>query len=168
MKLEHDNYHFFWNGPFSQWQHAEFELDKQIFVSAEQAMMYLKAQLFNDQAIAKQIMTTSDPGKQKALGRRVDGFKDSIWDENKEQVAFRINYAKFSQNKGLRRKLFQTGKKLLVEASPVDTIWGIGLDACTAAKTPERDWPGQNLLGKTLTLVRDLLRTENPNESVLF
>jgi ribA/ribD-fused uncharacterized protein len=136
MDSSDGKFHFYWSGPFSQWQHSEFELDGCSFVTAEQAMMYLKAVLFEDHEIASEILATSDPGRQKALGRRVKGFTEAVWDEKKDEIVYRINLEKFRQNKGLRRKLFHTGERKLVEASPVDTIWGIGLDAPTAAETP--------------------------------
>jgi ribA/ribD-fused uncharacterized protein len=79
---------------------------------------------------------------------------------------YRVNLEKFRQNKGLRRKLFQTGDRKLVEASPVDTIWGIGLEASVAVETPEALWPGQNLLGEILTRVREELKADFPDEVV--
>ena len=162
----HDEYHFYWTGPFSQWQPSRIEIDGAAFNCAEQAMMYLKAKLFKDDEIAAKILRAEDPGKQKALGQKVAGFDNVTWDAHKREIVLRINLAKFRQNKGLRRKLLQTGVKLLVEASPVDTIWGIGSDAATAAVTPAEEWPGQNLLGKTLTKVKAELRLEFPDEIV--
>jgi ribA/ribD-fused uncharacterized protein len=161
-----DTYHFYWNGPFSQWQRAEFELDGVVFLTAEQAMMYHKALLFEDTDVAAKILKAEDPGKQKALGRQVRNFDEDVWDGRKRNIVKRINYAKFSQNKGLRRKLFQSGNKLLAEASPVDTIWGVGLDAATAAVTDPAMWPGQNLLGQIITEVREELRLKFPDETV--
>ncbi len=158
-------YHFYWSGPFSQWQHAEFELDGDHYNTAEQAMMVAKARLFDDKEVAAQILTATDPGKQKALGRKVRGFNEATWDAQKVDIVHRINMAKFRQNKGLRRKLFQTGTRLLVEASPVDTIWGIGLDATAARETPPDLWPGQNLLGRIVTQVRDTLAADFPDEA---
>ena len=129
-------------------------------------MMYLKAKLLNDDELAAKILRAEDPGEQKALGQKVAGFDNVKWDAHKSEIVRRINLAKFRQNKGLRRKLFQTGTKLLVEASPVDAIWGIGLDAATAAVTPAEEWPGQNLLGQALTKVKAELRLEFPDEIV--
>ena len=160
-----DQYHFYWSGPFSQWQHSEFEIDSVQFNTAEQAMMYFKAKLFGDDAVAEEILRADDPGKQKALGRKVRGFDAKKWDEHKEQIVLTANRAKFGQNKGLRRKLFQTGDKQLVEASPLDTIWGIGLDEANARRTPPDQWPGQNLLGKIITQVREELRGEYADEA---
>ncbi|NRP11357.1 N-glycosidase YbiA [Aliiroseovarius sp. xm-m-379] len=158
-------YHFFWNGPFSQWQTCHMELDGVIFNTAEQAMMYLKAMLFDDKTVAQEILDATDPGQQKALGRKVRGFSEAQWDLHKEEIVYRINRAKYHQNKGLRRKLFQTIPHMMIEASPVDSIWGIGLDAKNAALTDPELWPGQNLLGQILTQVRTELADEFPDEA---
>jgi len=164
MRSSNGKFYFYWAGPFSQWQRSEFALDGQRFVTAEQAMMYAKAVHFGDLEIAAEILATTDPGRQKALGRRVRGFTEAAWDNVKRDIVYRIDVEKFLQNKGLRRKLFQTGECLLVEASPVDIIWGIGLEALVADETPEADWPGQNLLGQTLTRVRSELAVMFPDE----
>ena len=158
-------YHFYWSGPFSQWQPCQISLWGVAFNCAEQAMMYGKALLFEDSDAAQAILAAQEPGKQKALGRTVRGFVERTWVERRQELLKDINLAKFDQNKGLRRKLFQTALKLLVEASPLDTIWGIGLDADTAAETPTEDWPGQNLLGRILTQVREDLSTRYPAEA---
>ena len=68
------------------------------------------------------------------------------------------NLHKFQQNEDLGKFLLATGDKVLVEASPVDAIWGIGLaqdheDALLPSK-----WRGPNLLGYALMTVRDLIR----------
>lgn len=162
-----DAFHFFWSGPFSQWQRAEFVLDGDEFNTAEQAMMVGKARVFGDRLVAAKILATRDARKQKALGRQVRGFDNAVWDQHKVDIVRRANLAKFRQNKGLRRKLFQTGDRVLVEASPLDAIWGIGLDAEAARQTPPDAWPGQNLLGKVLTEVREVLRAEFADEAAL-
>ena len=160
-----DRFVFYWAGPFSQWSHARFEMDGVAFCTAEQAMMYFKAELFGDTGVAGEILAAEEPGAQKALGRKVRGFDEAVWERHKREIVYRVNLAKFSQNKGLRRKLFQTGARQLVEASPVDVIWGIGLDAETARVTDPSDWPGQNLLGRILTRVRDELKAVFPEEA---
>ncbi len=123
-------------------------------------MMHSKALLFDDLTAASLILQTRDPGKQKALGRKVSGFDEMTWDSRKQEIVREINYAKFFQNKGLRRKLFQTYPKRLVEASPHDVIWGIGLDEMAAKETQPELWPGKNLLGQIITAVRDELKSE--------
>ena len=158
-------YKFFWSGPLSQWHRSTLELDGVEFVTAEQAMMYHKAKLFNDEKIATRILKTPDPGAQKALGRKVNGFNEKVWRNHREDIVYRVSYAKFDQNKGLRRTLFQSAGQQLVEASPVDTIWGIGLSAQDAANRPPETWPGLNLLGKTLTRVRDELMQKYPDQA---
>ena len=160
-----DNYEFFWSGPFSQWKRARFQIDGVDFNTAEQAMMYGKAMLFGDEGTAQKILATSDARKQKALGRQVRGSDNAKWGAYKEDIVREANRAKFSQNEGLRRKLFQTGRKLLAEASPMDAIWGIGLDEETARSVPPDQWPGQNLLGRILTDVREELRAQYPEEA---
>ncbi len=47
------------------------------------------------------------------------------------------------------------GNTILAEASPMDKIWGIGLDAKTAEIMPPDEWPGKNLLGKILMELRE-------------
>ncbi len=141
-------------------------MDDRRFATAEQAMMYFKAVLFADDETAELVMEAVDPGEQKALGRRVRNFSDAVWSENRSEIVYQVNLQKFSQNKGLRRKLFQTGELKLVEASPMDTIWGIGLEASVADVTPEAEWPGQNLLGEILTKVRGELRVKFSDEVV--
>lgn len=158
-------YHFFWSGPFSQWQRSTFVLDGVEFNTAEQAMMYGKAKLFGDDDVASQILSTRDARKQKALGRQVQGFDETIWDARKEEIVARANIEKFRQSKSLRRELFRTGDALLVEASPLDCIWGIGLDESDAKKVSPEDWPGKNLLGIILTQTREALAKEFPDEA---
>lgn len=165
MSTISDKYEFYWKGPFSQWHHSEFELDGVHFATAEQAMMYFKAILFKDSETAREILGSTDPGKQKALGRQVRSFREDVWDANKIGIVRRISLTKFGQNKGLRRKLFQTMGKTLVEASPMDTVWGIGLNATDAATMEPSDWPGQNLLGEILTDTRAELAKAHKDEA---
>lgn len=127
--------------------------------------MFEKAKLFGDHKTAGLILAESEPGRQKALGRRVAGFNETVWDQNKTRIVTEISLSKFGQNKGLRRKLFQTHPKALAEASPMDVIWGIGLDADAARETPKDLWPGQNLLGQILTEVRGKLAAGFPEEA---
>lgn len=165
MENLHEDTIFFWTGPFSQWAPGTIQLEGQTFNTAEQAMMYFKAILFDDHAVAAQILAAADPSKQKALGRKVAGFSETTWAANRVDIVRRINHAKFSQNKGLRRKLLQTRGKILAEVSPLDTIWGIGLDADTAKATPANAWPRQNLLGQILTELRESLAADFTEEA---
>jgi ribA/ribD-fused uncharacterized protein len=157
----HDGkYTFFWGGPFSQWWVQPFEIDGKTFNCAEQWMMYNKAILFGDNEIAEKIMQTNDPKEQKALGREVNGFNETQWNTHARKIVIEGNKSKFSQHSDLMRKLFDTGNTLLVEASPSDKIWGIGLNAQTARQTPVKFWRGTNWLGESLTYVRECFRAE--------
>jgi ribA/ribD-fused uncharacterized protein len=119
--------------------------------------MYRKALLFEDYAIADKILKEKFPKNIKALGRRISNFDEDVWSTNKIEIVTNGTYLKFSQNKDILRKLMATGDKILVEASPYDRIWGIGLSARHKdAKNPSK-WKGQNLLGKILMDVRDQL-----------
>ncbi len=153
-------YVFFWGteSPFSNWHPAKFKIDGKEFCNTEQWMMYSKAILMLDYEMAEKVMCTPDPRTVKALGRKVKNFNSNLWDKVKFDVVFNGCLAKFSQNEEIKMALLGTGDKKICEASPVDYIWGIALDAAHAAKTPEDKWPGQNLLGKVLMKVREELK----------
>lgn len=157
-----EQFTFFWraDSPFSQWHRSMFTIDGQEFCTAEQYMMYAKAALFDDREIAEQILATTSPREQKSLGRKVRGFDDAIWKREREPIVFRANQAKFSQNRGLLKKLMATGDTHLVEASPVDYIWGVGLAADDPRILDRATWRGLNLLGEILMRVREHLRQE--------
>jgi len=113
--------------------------------------MYWKAICFNDKSIAVQILSATEPRRVKALGRQVKGFRDDRWDEVKYKVVVEGNWYKFTQNPTFKQRLLETGNKIIVEASPYDKIWGIGV----AATEDKSKWRGQNLLGKAIMEVRD-------------
>lgn len=143
---------------FSQWFPAEFEVGGGTFTTAEHFMMFEKARLFDDAEAAKNILKAESPGAAKALGRRVKGFDDTKWIENRWNIAVTGNLAKFTQNGPLQAYLLDTGERVLVEASPVDRIWGIGLDKQSALHKHPSDWKGTNILGFALMEVRDRIR----------
>ena len=141
----------------SQWHCSSFRIDDIEFSCCEQWMMYSKAMLFNDCESAKRILKEQSPGKQKEIGRQVKGFKNQVWNDKREDIVFTGNLAKFSQNEGLKEKLFETGSSILAEANPNDPIWGIGLSEAEARKKYISEWRGKNLLGKILMQVRSEL-----------
>ena len=152
------DFEFFYSGAFSQWKSCKFYEDGIMFTTAEQYMMFYKAILFGDNEIARQILSLRNPSQIKRLGRLVKGFDERIWNENKYEIVKRGNLLKFSQNSELRKILIDTGDKILVEASPVDTIWGIGLSEVDPRRKDVRSWRGQNLLGFALVEVREVLK----------
>lgn len=143
---------------FSQWWKSDFLTGGMDCCCMEQRMMAGKALTFQDLDTCKRIMAESDPKKIKALGRKVTPFDARVWDEVKHTLIVNGNYAKFTQNEELRRFLLSTGDSLLVEASPYDTIWGIGLGAENPEVQDPHRWRGQNLLGFALMEVRDEIR----------
>lgn len=148
----------FYNGPFCQWHPSVMVIDNARYGCAEQFMMAEKARLFNDKASLKKIMASSDPSEQKALGKRIKGFDIEIWQRNAKLIVYRGSHAKFTQNDHLKYELRKTEGTMLVEASPTDTVWGIGLSEHDDNAYNPRKWRGTNWLGEVLTLVRiDLL-----------
>lgn len=150
-------FHSFIKGVFSQWHATPFILDDLTFSTAEQWMMFSKARLFGDDEIAAQIIATADPGEQKRLGQRVQGFEQSLWDAEKVGVVHAGSMAKFGQNPGALRQLKATGEAMLVEANPRDWIWGVGLSVDDPRVHDPAEWRGGNLLGRILTRVREEL-----------
>ncbi|WP_129839218.1 NADAR family protein [Streptomyces sp. RFCAC02] len=144
-------------GCLSQWWEAPFEEDGHVFRTAEHYMMAHKAWLFGDGEIAGEVLAAGHPGEAKRLGRRVRGFDEESWERERYGIVVRGNAAKFRQHPPLRAFLTGTRKCVLVEASPVDRVWGIGLAAGDEAAARPSRWRGLNLLGFALMDVRDLL-----------
>lgn len=143
--------------PFSQWYPCRFEVDGVTFNCAEQYMMHGKAMLFGDETIAAEIIAAGHPRQQKALGRKVTGFDDSTWKRERMRIVKDGNRAKFTQNAELLAVLLETKGTTLVEASPYDKIWGIGLAEKDPRANDPTQWKGKNLLGIVLTELRDEL-----------
>ena len=120
-------------------------------------MMYRKASLFEDKAIAGEIMMTSNVGKIKALGRKVSGYSDLVWNGLRQVVVYNGLLEKFKQNEELRKKLLATGNSVLAECAVMDKIWGIGLGMKDENRFDMSKWTGQNLLGFTLMEIREQL-----------
>lgn len=146
---------------FSQWYPSIFKKEGVVYKTAEHFMMAEKARLFGSEKLVTEILAAKDPGKAKALGRKVTGFKDEIWSKEKLRIVTEANFLKFSQNKALKDYLLGTNEQILVEASPVDRIWGIGMAQDHEQIENPYKWKGENLLGFALMEVRDLLNKRN-------
>ncbi|MFN8445997.1 MAG: NADAR family protein [Caldilineaceae bacterium] len=144
-------------GCLSQWWPAAFTGDGITYPTAEHFMMAEKARLFGDDVALQEILNASSPGTAKSVGRGVQGFEDAIWSDRRFAIVVRGNQAKFAQNPPLKEFLRNTGNRVLVEASPQDRIWGIGLAEDDARVTNPEQWLGLNLLGFALMKVRSLL-----------
>ena len=157
--MSQEKFTCFWNGPFSQWCDAEFEVDGIKYNCAEQYMMAEKARLFEDQDTLEKIMASKFPREQKKLGRAVKNFDEDKWNNVAKDVVYKGSYAKFTQNKRLMDRLIETKGTTLVEASPYDRIWGIGLGEFDPNAYDRSKWQGKNWLGEVLTKLReDLLK----------
>ncbi|MGF6604013.1 ribA/ribD-fused uncharacterized protein [Paraburkholderia sp. GAS448] len=146
--------------PLSNWHPCRFEFRGRQFSCVEQLMMYAKAMLFEDHRLAEAILAAPDPRAQKKLGREVRGFHEAVWVEKRESIVTVGCREKFRQNRSLAAALLATGDTVLVEASPYDRIWGVGLAWNDPRILDQSRWLGTNLLGKALMRVRDLLATE--------
>jgi ribA/ribD-fused uncharacterized protein len=144
-------------GCLSQWWPAELDIDGTSYPTAEHYMMASKAELFGDHDTRRLILAAADPATAKALGRTIRGFDEARWAEHREEIVLRGNHAKFTQHPDLADFLIFTHPRILVEASPVDRVWGIGLPADDPrAQHPSR-WRGLNLLGFAIMDVRAML-----------
>ncbi|MFH8662593.1 NADAR family protein [Streptomyces afghaniensis] len=142
----------------SQWWRAPFTVDGVEYATAEHWMMAGKARLFEDAAAERAVLSAAHPAEAKKAGRLVRGFDEAIWERERFRIVVEGSVHKFGAHPELREFLLGTGDRVLVEASPVDRVWGIGLAADDeAAADPER-WRGPNLLGFALMKARNQLR----------
>ncbi|PPQ74773.1 hypothetical protein CVT24_003197 [Panaeolus cyanescens] len=181
MPLTKDDYIFFWktdevHGWGSQWIHSPFTVPINLdpsnpnstaepitFPTAEHWMMFQKALLFNDVAVAREVLSITKinspaMAEVKALGRKVQNFDEAKWVAHRDRIVLEGNLHKFRQNEEMMKKLLDTGNKRLVEASPRDRIWGVGYGEKNALS--QKDSWGLNLLGKALEETRRILREE--------
>ncbi|MBC6993400.1 NADAR family protein [Neolewinella lacunae] len=154
-----ESYSYFWRSvhPFSQWHKCNFTADGQAFNCAEQYMMYGKATLFSDAEVAEKILRSTNPREQKQLGREVKGFDPQVWTQEAPAIVYQANKEKFQQNPELLQHLLDTRGKTIVEASPDDNIWGIGLAEEHPGAKSLTTWEGTNWLGIVLTELREEL-----------
>jgi ribA/ribD-fused uncharacterized protein len=171
-KLQQDetvDYNFFWGHKaakdnsitkscFSQWWPSAFTVDGIEYKTAEHWMMAKKAELFNDAAMLDAIIKTDKPGSAKSFGRKVKNFDAAIWDAHSFSIVVEGNRHKFSQHPALENFLLKTNNEVLVEASPVGFIWGIGMGKDHVNAINPEKWRGKNLLGFALMEVRDLFK----------
>jgi ribA/ribD-fused uncharacterized protein len=168
---------YFLNGPFSQWYPTNFVMsmkpdgEQYLFNCAEQYMMAGKAILFGDEETFLKIMAvqqTADwhyaPKAQKELGRKVKNFDPKVWDDAARRIVFQGNWAKFTQNAVIKKRLLETSPYTLVEGAHYDKVWGVGLAWNDPKIIDHNNWLGLNWLGYTLEAVR-LAIQEHDGES---
>lgn len=143
---------------FSQWFESPFTVDSKTYKTSEHWMMSQKALLFGDKITSDKILSTNHPREAKELGRQILGFDEQTWNGKRFEIVKTGNIHKFNQNPAFADYLIKTGERILVEASPVDTIWGIGLSQDGKDIDNIYTWRGLNLLGFALMEVRDFLK----------
>jgi len=166
---ETDKCVLFWGGWPSQWAEARFVVDSVTYNCCEQFMMAEKAGVFGDETALAAILKSDDPREQKAIGRRVRGFQEDAWNRVCRGIVYRGNLARFSQDPELKATLLATGDKTIVEASPTDRIWGVGLPQEDPRAQDPNQWRGKNWLGIALMQVRETLRRglDEPDDEML-
>lgn len=155
-----DDFTLFYGGVFSQWFGCYFTYNHVVYNCAEQAMMAMKAKHFGDEINLKLIMGSNSPHEQKMLGRTVENFNVDEWNRVARNYVTDINYCKFKQNPELLTQLLDTEGTDLVEASPSDKMWGIGLAESDKRCFDRKKWRGTNWLGECLTNVREMIFEE--------
>jgi len=145
---------------FSQWYESPFQEDGIMYLTAEHYMMHKKALLFNDLSAAQNILNATTALKAKNIGREILNFNEDEWLKHRFDIVVKANLAKFSSTIELKEFLIGTGETILVEASPVDKIWGIGMASDNPQIEIPSKWKGLNLLGYALIEVREQLKKQ--------
>ena len=153
-----NKYDYITKSCLSQWYPAQFVIDSITYRCTEQWMMAEKARVFGDEYNRKKILEAKDPKEMKSLGRQVQNFNADVWNEKAREIVTKGNIAKFSQNPELKTFLLNTGDMVLVEASPYDKIWGIGMGRDDASVKNPHNWKGTNWLGCCLMEARDAIK----------
>ncbi|MEU9522122.1 NADAR family protein [Streptomyces sp. NPDC048224] len=142
----------------SQWWPSPFTVDGVEYATAEHWMMAGKARLFGDAEAERRVLAAGHPAEAKKAGRLVRGFDEAVWERERFRIVVEGSVHKFAADPALRAFLLNTGERVLVEASPLDRVWGIGLAADDGAATDPERWRGPNLLGFALMAARERLR----------
>ena len=132
-------------------------LENKTFNCCEKFMMAGKCMIFDPKSFDELYMITT-PAKCKEFGRKcIKNFDSVIWDSVSIYWVIIGNYLKFIQNKKLKKILKDTNGYFLVEASPYDRIWGIGISESHPDINKPNKWKGSNKLGDVLMTVRDII-----------
>lgn len=167
-----DKYVFFYKDWLSNYQRTKIKykfLGREYeFSSTEQAFMFVKAMTFGDRYIANKILETDNPNEARKLGRQVRNYDDKTWDKVRWLVFYNLNILKYTQDEKLKKMLLDPkfDGKTFVEASPIDKIWGVGLDENNPLIEDEKNWRGTNYLGDIITKVRNKLKETYVGENL--
>lgn len=157
-----DQFVFFYGSKdhFSNFYKTNFVVNGITFSCGEQYIMYSKACLFNDNEMAEVILKEHLPSKMKAWGRKVKSYDDATWCAQREDITYTGLLEKYKQNQMLCNLLMETGEREIVEASPRDRIWGIGMGENNVNVEDKTMWKGRNILGSILMRVRNQIKQE--------
>lgn len=155
-----EDFVFFWGSenPYSNWYLSPFRFNNVNYNCSEQYMMHMKAEFFDDHESIKKVLKETSPYQQKKLGRAVRGFNKVLWERACENIMVPALVAKFQSTPELTEYILSSEDKEIVEASPVDKIWGIGLAEDDPRAWNKTTWQGLNLLGKCLMRARDVVK----------
>jgi len=148
---------YFWGSFLSNWIPSDLRIiyNSKLFTNSEQLFMYLKAEYFNDWETAQEIVNLGQiPKIAKNLGRKIKGYNEEEWAKVREEKMYGACMLKFGLNSKLRKQLIDTYPKILVEGTPMDPVWGVMIKWDDDRILDEKNWKGQNLLGKVLMRVR--------------
>ena len=148
--------------PLSNHSPAPFTINKKDYNSSEQMFLSEKCITFGQTAAAQNIMCMDDPGKMVQEAKVCRGYNEK-WDMEQEDIMLTAILGKFTQNEEHEKFLLSTGDKILVEGSPYDSTWGVGLAFNDPAIDNSQNWKGDNLLGKALMTARRLIKP-NPKQ----
>lgn len=156
-----DKYILFHGGIFSNWYPAAYVWQGIRFHCSEQHYFYLKALYFLDYEMADKILKCHNASEAKRLGHAVQNFNGKNWEDERENAMYTAVKAKFSAIQLLRKRMLSKPRdKHFAESSPFDLVWGIGYSEDDPRAADEKNWKGQNLLGKVMDRVRDELIKE--------
>ena len=156
----YDKHVAFWGSAFSNFYPCNFTEEGKVWKNSEQCFMAKKAKFFGDEEMYNAILNSETPKEAKKYGRLVKNFDAEKWSKVCFDKMYDAVYAKFSQNNDLKELLLSSDfeGKGFVEGSPFDAIWGVKMDWRNPDIDNEKNWQGQNLLGKVLNKVREDLR----------
>ena len=167
---ESETHIYFYRGAFSNFATCRngcaIEINGSVisFKTSEHALMALKAVEFGDTVALKRIIEAKYPGDARRIGRHIKGYNNDTWSRVRYDRMKQCLVAKYTQNEYYKNELLKTGDKVLVDASPTDKIWGVGVGIGDRALYSESTWNGQNLLGRCLMEVRSEIAKCNYDE----
>jgi len=130
------------------------QIEDKKYPSVEHYFQAMKANEFGDNEILEKIMKTPSGKAVKALGKKVKNFIKEQWDSKRIGIMTKGVRAKFVQHPELQKQLLETNNKIIGEADPRNTFWGIGTSISTELSKDPSKWKGQNQLGKILMTLR--------------